>query len=109
MKSSARLELETEEARARVNNTLEELRTRTTPGQLVDQVLDYARESSGGEFFANLSRQVVSNPMPVVLLGTSLAWLAVGQTRATRADRMLDTTRNLRRATDAAASDAREA
>lgn len=81
MKSSAQLELETEEARARVNNTLDELRTRTTPGQLVDQVIDYARDSSGGEFFTNLSRQVVNNPMPVVLLGASLAWLAIGQTR----------------------------
>jgi ElaB/YqjD/DUF883 family membrane-anchored ribosome-binding protein len=81
MKSSAQLELETEEARARVNNTLDELRTRTTPGQLVDQVIDYARDTSSGEFFNNLSRQVVNNPMPVVLLGASLAWLAIGQTR----------------------------
>src|SRR3982750_4922342 len=81
MKSSEQLEQETEEARVRVNNTLEELRARTTPGQLVDQVIDYARDSSGGEFFGNLSRQVVNNPMPVVLLGASVAWLAFGQSR----------------------------
>jgi ElaB/YqjD/DUF883 family membrane-anchored ribosome-binding protein len=103
MKSSAQLELETEEARARVNNTLEELRTRTTPGQLVDQVIDYARDSSGGEFFTNLSRQVVNNPMPVVLLGTSLAWLAIRQARrSTNADRGSDIP-------DATASMARDA
>jgi ElaB/YqjD/DUF883 family membrane-anchored ribosome-binding protein len=82
MKSSAQLEVETEEARARVNSTLEELRARATPGQLVDQLIDYARASDGGMFADNLRRQVVGNPLPVVLLGTSLAWIALGSTRA---------------------------
>src|SRR4051812_21979344 len=76
MKSSAQLELETEEARSRVNATLDELRARATPGQLVDQLIDYARGSDGGAFLGNLKRQAVNNPLPVVLLGTSLAWLA---------------------------------
>src|SRR5437868_672684 len=81
MKSSEQLEQETEEARARVNNTLEELRSRATPGQLVDQLIDYARGSGGGAFFNNLGRQVTDNPLPVVLLGTSIAWLAVASAR----------------------------
>ena len=81
MKSSERLELETDEARARVTNTLEELRARVTPGQLVDQVIDYARDSSGGAFFNNLGRQVVDNPLPVALLGMSIAWLAIASGR----------------------------
>jgi ElaB/YqjD/DUF883 family membrane-anchored ribosome-binding protein len=84
MKSSERLELETEEARARVTNTLEELRARATPGQLVDQVIDYARDSSGGAFFNNLGRQVVDNPLPIALLGMSVAWLAIASGRPTR-------------------------
>src|SRR5437762_6242905 len=84
MKSSERLELETDEARARVTNTLEELRARVTPGQLVDQVIDDARDSSGGAFFNSLGRQVVDNPLPVALLGMSIAWLAVASGRPSR-------------------------
>lgn len=84
MKSSERLEQETDEARARVTNTLEELRARVTPGQLVDQVIDYARDSSGGAFFNNLGRQVVDNPLPVALLGMSIAWLAIASGRPRR-------------------------
>jgi len=111
MKSSTRLEQETDEARARVNNTLEELRARTTPGQLVDQLIDYARDSSGGAFFDNLSRQVVNNPMPVVLLGTSLAWLAFGPARApARANAISERrTRDLGRSARGAMADTRDA
>jgi len=83
MKSSAQLESETEASRARVNATLEELRARTTPGQLVDQLIDYARGSDGGAFYGNLRRQVVNNPLPVIVLGASLAWLAFAQARPT--------------------------
>ena len=92
MKSSERLELETDEARARVTNTLEELRSRVTPGQLVDQVIDYARDSSGGAFFNNLGRQVVDNPLPVALLGMSIAWLAMASGRPSRPARIPDGT-----------------
>ncbi|HEY4138116.1 MAG TPA: DUF3618 domain-containing protein, partial [Casimicrobiaceae bacterium] len=81
MKSSAQLEQETEASRERVNATLEELRARATPGQLVDQLVDYARGSDGGAFYGNLRRQVVNNPLPVILLGASLAWLAFAQAR----------------------------
>jgi len=89
MKSSAQLEQETEASRERVNATLEELRARATPGQLVDQLVDYARGSDGGAFYGNLRRQVVNNPLPVILLGASLAWLAFAQARpATGHERM---------------------
>ena len=95
MKSSAQLESETEASRARVNATLEELRARTTPGQLVDQLIDYARGSDGGAFYGNLRRQVVSNPLPVIVLGASLAWLAFSQARpAARFDRARPSKRN---------------
>lgn len=83
MKSSEQLELETEAARARVNDKLEELRARATPGQLVDQLIDYARDSGGAHFFTNLGRQVVENPMPVALLGLGVAWLALAAAKPT--------------------------
>ena len=81
MTSSAQLERETEQTRARVTETLEELRTRLTPGQVFDQVLDYARTSGSGEFLRNLGRQTVANPLPVALIGAGLAWLMVAGTR----------------------------
>src|SRR5207237_6305996 len=102
MKSSEQLEQETAEARARVNNTLEELRSRATPGQLVDQVIDYARGSGGGAFFNNLGRQVVDNPLPVVLLGTSVAWLAVASARPAGRGHRASPSAGFRRASDRA-------
>jgi len=85
MSTSEQLEREAEQTRAELSATLEELRLRMTPGQVVDQLVDYAAESSGGMFFRNLRRQVVSNPMPVALMGAGLAWLAMSG-RRTSAD-----------------------
>ena len=75
MATSEQLEHEAEATRARIAATLDELRGRMTPGQVVDQVMDYARDSGGGEFFRNLGRHAVDNPIPVTLVGAGLAWL----------------------------------
>jgi hypothetical protein len=72
---SEQLRRETEQTRARVTETLEELRARITPGQVVDQLVDYAGDTGAGEFFRNLGRQAVNNPLPVTLMGAGLAWL----------------------------------
>ena len=72
---SEQLKQEAEQSRAQLAETLEELRTRITPGQVVDQFVDYAGDSGAGEFFRNLSRQAVNNPLPVTLMGAGLAWL----------------------------------
>ena len=42
--SSEQLEREAERQRAHLSATLDELRSRITPGQLVDQTLDYVRD-----------------------------------------------------------------
>ncbi len=72
---SEQLKQEAEQSRAHLAETLEELRGRITPGQVVDQFVDYAGDSGAGEFFRNLGRQAVSNPLPVTLIGAGLAWL----------------------------------
>lgn len=77
MKYSAQLEREAERNRAEVEETLEELRSRLRPGQLVDQLVDYAREGAGAEFYGNLKRQIAENPLPVTVIGAGLAWLAL--------------------------------
>ena len=94
MKSTEQLEREAEEARARVAHRIDELRARATPGQMVDQLIGYARVSDGGQFIVNLRRQLVANPLPVVLLGTSIAWLAVGRSNGGMRTRDLRTMRD---------------
>jgi hypothetical protein len=77
MTTNAQLEREAEQTRSQIAETLEELRTRMTPGQVVDQLVDYARDSSGGQFFHNLRQQAMDNPIPLTLIGAGLAWLMV--------------------------------
>src|SRR5436305_14850653 len=94
---SEQLRQEAEQSRAEIEETLEELRARITPGQVVDQLVDYAGDSGAGEFFRNLGRQAVNNPLPVALMGAGLAWLMlVGKSPGTRSARgMLERGRDL--------------
>jgi uncharacterized protein YjbJ (UPF0337 family) len=79
MKSSAQLEREAEQTRNELARTLDELRERITPGQLVDEAMDYAKDTTGGEFVRNLSRQMAANPLPVMLIGAGISWLAIAK------------------------------
>jgi len=85
MSDSRQLEREAEETRHQLARTLGELRERITPGELLDQVLDYARDSGGGEFVRNLGRQATANPLSVCLIGAGLAWLALSNGRSSPA------------------------
>src|SRR5438034_9045830 len=75
MSYTEQLERETEQTRRQVAATLDELRARISPGQMVDQFVDYAGDSGGAEFLRNLKRQAIANPMPLTLVGAGLAWL----------------------------------
>jgi len=79
--SSAQLEREAERRRAELSATLDELRSRITPGQLVDQTLDYARDGNIGEFVRNLGRDARDNPLPLALIGAGIAWLMIANGR----------------------------
>jgi hypothetical protein len=79
-KNSAELEQDAERARAQLATTLDEFRARMTPGQVLDEVVDYARESGGADFLRNLSAQVRANPLPITLVGAGLAWLMMSRT-----------------------------
>jgi ElaB/YqjD/DUF883 family membrane-anchored ribosome-binding protein len=81
MTSSAQLEREAEQTRSQLAQTLDELRERITPGQLVDQAVDYAKDSGGGLFVRNLGRQATDNPLPVALIGAGVAWLMLSNGR----------------------------
>jgi ElaB/YqjD/DUF883 family membrane-anchored ribosome-binding protein len=72
------LEREVDQQRAYINETLDALEQRFSPGQIVDQVLSYTRSNSG-DFSRNLVDTVKSNPMPTLLTATGLLWMMYGQ------------------------------
>lgn len=73
-KSAAELQREIELQRSRVEDTIDQIQQKLSPGQMVDELLAYTKGGSG-EFISTLQRQVTANPLPVALLGVSLAWL----------------------------------
>ena len=81
-KSADELEREVEAKRAEVEENLDALQDRLSPGQLMDQLFDYAKNGNGAEFTRNLGRSMRDNPMPVALIGAGMAWLMAGGQRA---------------------------
>jgi len=79
MASTQQLERETEQTRANLAETLEELKS-MTPGRVLDEVLDYAKEG-GGDLLRGLGRQVSDNPMPAALIGAGLVWMMMGNVK----------------------------
>jgi uncharacterized protein DUF3618 len=77
MSYTEQLERDTERTRLELANTIEELRDRLTPGEVLDEALDYASDGDVGAFLRNLRRQVVDNPLPAGLMGMGVAWLLV--------------------------------
>jgi ElaB/YqjD/DUF883 family membrane-anchored ribosome-binding protein len=74
-KTSAQLEREVEQQRARVENRISDIQEKLSPGQMVDELFNYAKNNGGGDFVANLGKNVSGNPLPVALIGISLLWL----------------------------------
>jgi hypothetical protein len=62
-----------------LEHTLNELRGRMTPGHVFDEVWEYARKGQIRDFVGELGYQVRSNPLPVALVGTGLAWLMLAR------------------------------
>jgi uncharacterized protein YukE len=81
MSYTEQLEREAEQRRLHLSASLDELRARLSPGQVVNQLMDYVQDGSGGQFFHNLKRQVVGNPLPVTLIGAGVAWLVMARGR----------------------------
>lgn len=79
-RSAAEIERDVERSRARVTDTIEELRSRMSPGQIMDQMVDYAKTSGGAEFMRNLGGSVRDNPLPILLIGAGIGWLMLART-----------------------------
>ncbi|MCY1665152.1 DUF3618 domain-containing protein [Rhizobium sp. SL86] len=80
------IEREIEQDRQRIGAKLDEIQNRMSPGQLVDEAIAYAKGSGGAEFLSNLTGSMKTNPMPVALMGISLAWLMASGNRSHAAD-----------------------
>lgn len=77
--TSAELERKAEREREKIARTAEELRDRLTPGQLVDEMMDYFRGSDASSMLHNLKGQVRDNPLALAMVGAGLTWLMAGQ------------------------------
>src|SRR5688572_12925011 len=86
-KSAEEVQQEVRQSRAELEDTLDEIQRRLSPGQMFDQAVDYLRGSGGNEFLRNLGSTVRDNPVPVVLMGTGLAWLMLSGQRSGRYSR----------------------
>jgi Protein of unknown function (DUF3618) len=92
-KSPEEVQREVRQSRAQVEETLEALQERLSPGQLFEQAVDYMRSNNGTDFLRNLGAAVRDNPVPVALVGTGLAWLMLSGARSRRRgydDHLLD-------------------
>ncbi|MGO4440956.1 DUF3618 domain-containing protein [Rhizobium sp. RAF56] len=78
-KTSFDLQREIEADRQRLGDRIEAIQERMSPGQLVDEVLAYAKGGGVGEYARNLGQSLKDNPIPVALMGVSLAWLIAKQ------------------------------
>jgi ElaB/YqjD/DUF883 family membrane-anchored ribosome-binding protein len=72
------IEHDIERTRAEVGATIDAIQEKLTPGQVMDQALQYLRANGAGDFGRTLGRQVRDNPLPVALIGLGVAWLAMG-------------------------------
>lgn len=79
-RSPETIERDVERTRANLTRTLDELRDRLSPGQVMDQLTEWAKGSGGAEFARNLGAQVRDNPLPILLVGAGIGWLMMSGT-----------------------------
>lgn len=69
---------EAESRRSNVESTIEDLRSRMSVGQIVDELSGYMKQGQAGAMAENLGRQVRDNPLALGLVGAGIAWLMMG-------------------------------
>ena len=70
------IERDIEATRAEMAETLDVIERKLSPGQLIDQAVDYLRAEGTG---SRVGEVIKRNPLPVVLIGVGLAWLALSE------------------------------
>lgn len=80
-RSAADLEREGEEIRADLDRTLDEIERKLSPGELLDQSMEFLR-NNGAEFLREAGETVRRNPVPVLLTAAGLIWLTSSVVRS---------------------------
>jgi ElaB/YqjD/DUF883 family membrane-anchored ribosome-binding protein len=75
------IERDLNRTRANLSGTLEAISSKLTPGQMMDQAMQYMRTSLPADFSSNLATSVRNNPIPVALIGVGIAWMAMSGRR----------------------------
>jgi ElaB/YqjD/DUF883 family membrane-anchored ribosome-binding protein len=75
-----RIEADLNQSRHRLNDTLEALGHKLSPGQMVDEVLGLA-QGQAGEFTSKLGRQVKDNPLPTLLIAAGVGMLLLNRNK----------------------------
>lgn len=82
-KSSADVEREVEDARGRIDRTVEALKDKMQPNELFDEATRIMGGASN-KVLNTAVEQLRENPIPIALIGLGVAWLAISQTRRPR-------------------------
>lgn len=83
-RSSAEIEREVEDARGRVDRTVEALKDKMQPKELFDEATRIMGGTSN-KVLTTAVEQLRENPIPIALIGLGVAWLAISQTRRSSA------------------------
>ncbi len=78
-----RIERDIDNSRHRLNDTLQALGSKISPGQMVDEALGLA-QGQLGQFAGKLGKQVKDNPLPTALIAVGVAWLITSQNQQPR-------------------------
>jgi hypothetical protein len=78
-RSSADIEREVEQTRDDLDRTVEALKDKMTPGQLLDEVTQSLKGTGAADMFGNLGSQVKENPLALAMVGAGMAWLMIGK------------------------------
>jgi len=73
-----KIEQDINRSRHALNDTIEQLGGKLSPGQIVDEALGLARGQLGS-LTANLGRQVRDNPIPLLLIGAGIGMLVLNR------------------------------
>ena len=73
---------EADETRHRIDDTLDAIEHKFNPRAMVDEAMRYW-SGSPAEFTSNLGASVKHNPMPLLLIGTGIAWMMMSERRET--------------------------
>jgi hypothetical protein len=79
-KAPATLEREIDQTRAEMNQTLNALERKFSPGEFLDQGLTYVQQH-GGQLLGGVGDTIRQNPMPALVTAAGLVWMVLASNR----------------------------